>query len=411
MRILAVGAHPDDIEIGAGALIAKARELGHPVAFLILTDEDGCGDRRRAEAVRAAAELGVARRHVLFAGLRDGHLRADAAVVDRIRRLLRQHRIAPDVVVTHTQADSHNDHVEANRIAHAVFRDTAFLHFSVHISAEPDRFSPRVFVHVTPQRLARKDQALRCYATQQPRMDRLDLATYEAGLGRLARLARAEGFETSVQYGTADALRKSVGLSDSPFHRFWQPVVADGTLTLLYGAEHRLDPHEPPHWRVAQDVLRQAFIDCWPPPYPLRETYANTDEALAAASAGSVIAMGDAASNQITAKLSGSGRLAWEVTTDGRLSDLRTGSPLPHPHAGYVARVAGPFLDGATVVATAATTGAAARAGMELLADPGRFAAAAGPLGVLDHRPTAQFAYATDPATGALDILDVTEGN
>jgi LmbE family N-acetylglucosaminyl deacetylase len=406
LRILAVGAHPDDIELGAGALVAKAGESGHHVAYLILTDEDMHGPRRREESLRAAAALGVAAGDVVFAGYRDGHLRADGDSVHRVRGLMRLHGIRPDIVVTHTRADSHNDHVEANRIAHAAFRDTAFLHFSIHISAETDGFSPRVFVRLTPQRLVRKDRALSCFASQQSRIGRLDLAKYETKLGQLGKLERAEGFEVSVQYGTRDALLKTIGLSDSSFHRFWEPVVADGRITLLYGIPPDRDQEAMLHGRAAQDLLRTAFIDYWPPPYPLREQYANTDEALAIAAGGSVIATGDAASNQIAGRLHQLGRIAWSTHTGPAGGGLRAVGP-PGRHAGYVARVESPFRDGAYVVAVAGATDFAARTGVALLADPGRFPDLAD---VFDRELTAQVAFTVDEATGALEVVDVRRG-
>ncbi|MEV6104991.1 PIG-L deacetylase family protein [Streptomyces sp. NPDC051940] len=405
LRILAVGAHPDDIELGAGALMAKAGELDHRVSLLILTDEDGCGPQRRRESVRAAAELGVDPGDVVFAGFRDGGLRADGDSVRRVRDLMRRHRIRPDVVVTHTLADSHNDHVEAHRIAHAAFRNTAFLHYSIHISSEIDRFSPRVFIRLTPERLGVKDRALGCFPSQQTRISRLDLAKYEAKLGQLARMDRAEGFEVGIQYGTQDALLRTIGLSDSAFHRFWEPVVADGRITLLYEAVCCQGPQALIHRNSAQDMLRQSFIDCWPPPYPLREHYANTDEALVIAAGGSIVTTGSAESNQIARKLRQSGRVAWDVA-DGGLRDLATGRRHPG-HVGYLARIESPFQHGALAVTTAGATEFASRTGVELLADPGSCPELAD---VFDRELIAQVAYSVDVATGALEVLDVQHG-
>ncbi|MFF0725214.1 PIG-L deacetylase family protein [Streptomyces sp. NPDC004134] len=414
LRMLAVGAHPDDIELGAGGLVAKAHELGHRVAFLILTDEGAHGPQRRREAVRAAGALGVAPGDVHFAGFPDGLLRADGPSVGRVRQLVRRHGIRPDLVVTHTQADSHNDHAETGRIAHAAFRDTAYLHFSIHISAESDRFSPRVFVRLTPDRLRAKSRALACYGSQARRIGRLELAKYEEKLGQSARLGRAEGFEVAVQYGTPDALRRTVGLSDSAFHRFWQPVVADDTVTLLYGVPDLRDRDALVHRHAAQDGLRRAFIDCWPPPYPLREQLADTDEALTVAAAGSVVTTCGPEDNRIAARLRASGRLAWAAEADGAgggLRDLRTGRLLrggARRHLGCVARVESPFRRGAYAVLTGGATEPATRAGLGLLADPGR---CPGLLDVFDREPVAHVAYAVDPVTGGLTLVEARHGH
>src|SRR5688572_5727399 len=59
VRILVVGAHPDDIEIGAGALVAKAVDRGMEIHLLVLTDDGADTAARRAEAVAGAQALGV----------------------------------------------------------------------------------------------------------------------------------------------------------------------------------------------------------------------------------------------------------------------------------------------------------------------------------------------------------------
>jgi len=113
---LFAGAHPDDVELGAGGLVQRLAQRGHAVWFLVLTDEPGCAATRRAEAVQAAAQLGVPESQVIFAGLADGHLRADRESVALVRRLVSTARITVDAVVTHSAADSHNEH--ADRLAH-----------------------------------------------------------------------------------------------------------------------------------------------------------------------------------------------------------------------------------------------------------------------------------------------------
>ena len=175
MQLLAIGAHPDDIEIGAAALLTKALQHGIDTHFLILTDESDCRAARRAEAVLAARSLGVPQDRVIFAGLEDGQLRVDRTSVSRVREKAGAHGLRPDLVVTHTLADSHSDHVEANRIAHASFRKCVFLHFSTYLSSERERFAPRVFIAVSGAKLERKTAALAAYSSQQNRLERSEI--------------------------------------------------------------------------------------------------------------------------------------------------------------------------------------------------------------------------------------------
>jgi LmbE family N-acetylglucosaminyl deacetylase len=104
--------------------------------------------------------------------------------------------LRPQLIVTHTMADSHNDHVEANRIVHAAFRGCIFLHYSIHLSSEQERFAPRIFVEVSGSRLERKTKALALHNSQRARLERRDLSEYEASLGKLAQMDRAEAFES-----------------------------------------------------------------------------------------------------------------------------------------------------------------------------------------------------------------------
>jgi LmbE family N-acetylglucosaminyl deacetylase len=126
-RVLAVGAHPDDIEFGCGATLARWAAAGAAVHLLVLTDgSKGTWDadadlealavRRRAEQLDAAAALGAA--GVEFLDLVDGELVAGlaerAAVCAAIRRL------QPDTVLGHDpwkRYRLHPDHRRAGDLA------------------------------------------------------------------------------------------------------------------------------------------------------------------------------------------------------------------------------------------------------------------------------------------------------
>jgi len=412
LRVLAVGAHPDDIEIGAAALLAKAYASGHEVSMLVLTDEPLYAAARRAEAGRAARQMGVTADRIHFAGLRDGHVRADGDSVARVRQLMRAARIEPDIVVTHTQADSHNDHVEANRIAHAAFRDCVFLHFSVHVSAEVDRFRPKLFVDVGPWR-QRKECAVGEFVSQAGRITRHDLPTYEEKLGRIAGLRQAEAFEVGVQYGAEPLIHEAMLLSDSPFHRFWLPAVSGGTVTLLYDSGDPQDPvPELLHQTAARDRLRQAFADQWVPDSPLREQYSDTPEALDIMRRRTVVLTGGPWTNPLVRRCRPLWKLEWALVGDRAagaqkwLRNRRTGARLTARHAepGVLTRMSNPLAPGEQILSVAGVTAAGTRAGMEFLADPGRAPELAG---IFDGDRHAQAVYSVDSSTGAIAILDV----
>lgn len=114
LRILVVGAHPDDPETCAGGLIALATRAGHAVTCLYLTSgeagvpgaaPDAAGLTRRAEAAEACRILGA---QPAFAGQVDGATVVDQTWYARIGALIEEQR--PDLVITHWPIDTHRDH-------------------------------------------------------------------------------------------------------------------------------------------------------------------------------------------------------------------------------------------------------------------------------------------------------------
>jgi LmbE family N-acetylglucosaminyl deacetylase len=113
LKILALGAHPDDIEIFMFGTMAAYAAQGAELTFAIATDgaKGGKSDPavlarvRREEATAAAALLGAAPRFLDFP---DGELVADAALIGALKELIRE--TGPDLAITHAPNDYHADH-------------------------------------------------------------------------------------------------------------------------------------------------------------------------------------------------------------------------------------------------------------------------------------------------------------
>src|SRR5262245_3429472 len=121
--LLAFGPHPDDIEIGMAATVAKHASLGYTVGLCDLTrgemGSNGSPDQRMEEAEAARRVLGAAWRINL--GLPDGGLTEDDAHVRPVADLVR--RCRPGAIAIPHGADRHPDHVKAHRlVASAVFK-------------------------------------------------------------------------------------------------------------------------------------------------------------------------------------------------------------------------------------------------------------------------------------------------
>ena len=108
--ILAIFAHPDDVELGVGGTLLKMKALGYTTGALDVTRGEmgtrGTVESRAAEADEAARILKLDLRENL--GLPDGHVFADEESRSKLVRVLR--RLKPKVILTHQDGDPHPDH-------------------------------------------------------------------------------------------------------------------------------------------------------------------------------------------------------------------------------------------------------------------------------------------------------------
>jgi LmbE family N-acetylglucosaminyl deacetylase len=162
--VLAIGAHPDDIELGCGGALLAHVAAGDRVTMLVVTGgENGPGDSgrvsgRRAEQVAAARTIGATLR---WGGLTDCAVPTDSSTVGIVEAVLRETQA--DLVYVHAPDDSHQDHraVTAATLA-AARRLPRVLHYQ---SPSTLAFTPTLFVDVTAH-LTGKLAALRCHASQ-----------------------------------------------------------------------------------------------------------------------------------------------------------------------------------------------------------------------------------------------------
>jgi LmbE family N-acetylglucosaminyl deacetylase len=194
VKVLAVGAHPDDVELGCGAALIAHRARGDEVALLVLTHgESGpqAGSPRTEEQREAARILGAA---LHWGGFRDGAVPDGRATVAVIERALRE--LGADVVYTHVPRDTHQDHRAAGAASLAAARGTSRV--LMYETPSTRGFAPTVFIDAAPS-LEGKLAALRAHMSQVLKNRMVDLEAVEAQAryrGFQARLRHAEGFET-----------------------------------------------------------------------------------------------------------------------------------------------------------------------------------------------------------------------
>lgn len=229
LDLLAIGPHPDDIEIGLGGTIAKHAALGHRVGLCDLTrgemGSNGTPEQRVAEAEAARDVLGAVMRVNL--GWPDRQLGTSAehhrSIVDLIRRW------RPRTVAVPYWEDRHPDHVAASRILSEAIFDAGLRRYAS--ESEPwrpdwicyyfinDGARAAFVVDVSPY-YERKRQALACYASQfgtadpdsvptrltSPRFMQL-LESRDAQFGALISVPFAEGFVVREPVERAHLLR------------------------------------------------------------------------------------------------------------------------------------------------------------------------------------------------------------
>ena len=192
MTVLAIGAHPDDIELGCGGALLAHRRAGEAVWLLIMSSgtEGGPPAIRRHEQCVAARRLQA---EVLWGGFRDGEIpngKPAIQVVDDALALS-----GARIVYTHAHGDSHQDHRHVAQATLSAARNlTTILGYE---TPSTTRFAPNTFVSLVGL-LEAKLELIGAHSSQIERASRVDLDVVAAQArvrGHQGRLAFAEAFE------------------------------------------------------------------------------------------------------------------------------------------------------------------------------------------------------------------------
>jgi len=161
MNILAIGAHPDDIEFGCGGTLIKYAGKGARIELLVMTDGSRGGEARirRREQLAASRILGARRVH--WGGYRDTLLPTVRHLIDRIERALRALR--PDFIFVNNPEDTHQDHRQVARAAVSATRHSRNVLF--YEGPTTVNFTPTVFIDIADE-IGSKIQALRSHRSQ-----------------------------------------------------------------------------------------------------------------------------------------------------------------------------------------------------------------------------------------------------
>jgi LmbE family N-acetylglucosaminyl deacetylase len=200
LRILALGAHPDDIEIGAGAtLLQLARAYpGLEARYVVLT---GSALRQDEARTAASAFLSTADRTVELHSLDEGRLPIQWGQVKEILEGVAR-EFTPDVIFAPSPLDAHQDHRTIAEIVPTVFRSSLYLAYEIP-KWDGDIWRPSMYVAAPADIMSQKVALLsECFPSQQGR----DWWDDELFLG----FARVRGMESKSRYAEAFGCAKAI---------------------------------------------------------------------------------------------------------------------------------------------------------------------------------------------------------
>ncbi len=194
INILAIGAHPDDIEIGCAGTLIKYVNQGHSVFLMVMTDGDLGASRSVRRKEQSDAQLILAAEQIFWGGYKDTKLPVDQILITKIEEVITQ--VKPDFIFCHFFDDTHQDH---RHLAQATMSATRYVRNVLFYEVPTTQnFTPQVFVDIS-YTLDRKLEALEAHRSQVMKTNIEDLSIVE-----LARSsANFRGIQGRVKYAEA----------------------------------------------------------------------------------------------------------------------------------------------------------------------------------------------------------------
>ncbi|MCX6709422.1 MAG: PIG-L family deacetylase [Candidatus Woesearchaeota archaeon] len=162
-KVIAISAHPDDLEIGASFAVMNYVREGYEVYSILVTDGDKGGDSavRIREAEEAAKVLGI--KDIFRLKCPDTNLPKESKLIEKLESFY--YKYLPEVVITHTTKERHKDHVQVSNASRIAFRKSSTIIMFRSVSGLVE-FSPHLFYVGDKDDLENKIRACSCHKTQ-----------------------------------------------------------------------------------------------------------------------------------------------------------------------------------------------------------------------------------------------------
>jgi LmbE family N-acetylglucosaminyl deacetylase len=193
--VLAVGAHPDDTELGCSGTLALHKLNGDRVYLLVLTKGEASGDIavREKECRRASEMLGVD--GLFFGGLKDTRVHDGRGTIDIIENIINE--VNPDIIYAPTPKDTHQDHRNTGYATMSAGRRRKMILLYEGASTQ-NNFTPQVFVDIE-KTFQLKKKVTRVFGSQMSN----DRGGYALAVKGVEGLARYRGYQCGVKVAEA----------------------------------------------------------------------------------------------------------------------------------------------------------------------------------------------------------------
>lgn len=203
LNILCLGAHSDDIEIGCGGTILQLQKRNENLVFYWVVFS--ANEKRKKEAHASAREfLSEAKKStVVTKNFKDGYFPYFGAEIKEYFETLKK-AFSPDLIVTHTRHDLHQDHRLLSELTWNTFRDHMILEYEI-AKYDGDLGSPNLFVHLDEDVCRKKANLIRT-------IFRTQAGNHWFSEEIFLSLLRLRGIESNAPTGYAEAFysRKAV---------------------------------------------------------------------------------------------------------------------------------------------------------------------------------------------------------